>query len=36
MNDRTRPEIVLLLALVALGAGVVAALVAIALAAAAI
>ena len=36
MNDRTRPGLVLLLALVALGAGVVAALVAIALAAAAI
>jgi hypothetical protein len=36
VNDRTRPEIVLLLALVALGAGVVAAVVAIALAAAVI
>jgi hypothetical protein len=32
VNDRTRPELVLLLALLALGAGVVAALVAIALA----
>jgi hypothetical protein len=32
VNDRTRPELVLLLALVALAAGVVAALVAIALA----
>ena len=36
MDDHTRPEIVILLALVALGAGVVAALLAIALAAAAI